>query len=132
VLILSLDCGAQSISKDSILPIKFNPRAIEWKRDTLICLDKRQAHIASLQLKNIPLMKSIIQDQDSIIKLQKTNLQLKDSIILEHKIYIDTLEDSYEILIIDNQNTKKEYKQFKKATMYKDILLVGLLILSLL
>jgi len=133
VLTLSLNCGAQSLSiKDSILPVKFNPRAIQFKSDTLICLDKRQAHLASLQLKKIPIYKEIIQDQDTVILKQKENIQLKDSIILDKTNYIDTLEYNYEVLIIDNQNTKKEYKQFKKYSMYKDILLVGLLILSLL
>ena len=132
MLTLSLNCGAQSLSKDSILPSKFSPRAIQFKSDTLICLDKRQAHLASLQLKKIPIYKEIIQDQDTIILKQKQNLDLKDSIILDKTNYIDTLEYNYEVLIIDNQNTKKEYKQFKKYSMYKDILLVGLLILSLL
>ena len=133
MLTLSLNCGAQSLSiKDSILPVKFNPRAIQFKSDTLICLDKRQAHLASLQLKKIPIYKEIIQDQDTVILKQKENIQLKDSIILDKTNYIDTLEYNYEVLIIDNQNTKKEYKQFKKYSMYKDILLVGLLILSLL
>ena len=132
MLTLSLNCGAQSLSKDSILPVKFNPRAILFKSDTLICLSKQQAHLASLQLKKIPIYKEIIQDQDTIILKQKQNIQLKDSIILDKTNYIDTLEYNYEVLLIDNQNTKKEYKQFKKYSMYKDILLVGLLILSLL
>jgi hypothetical protein len=88
--------------------------------------------MASLQLKKIPIYKEIIKDQDTIILKQKENLDLKDSIILDKTNYIDTLEYNYQILIIDNQNTKKEYKQFKKYSMYKDILLVGLLVLSLL
>jgi uncharacterized pyridoxamine 5'-phosphate oxidase family protein len=91
-------------------------------------LSKQQAHLASLQLKKIPIYKEIIQDQDTVILKQKQNIQLKDSIILDKTNYIDTLEYNYEVLLIDNQNTKKEYKQFKKYSMYKDILLVGLLI----
>jgi len=132
LLTLSLEVGAQSLSKDSILPSKFNPRAIQFKSDTLICLSKQQAHLASLQLKKIPIYKEIIQDQDTVILKQKENLQLKDSIILENNIYIDTLERQYNHLNIHHQKTKTEYKQFKKATMYKDIILIGLLVLSLL
>ena len=132
MLTLSLNCGAQSLSKDSILPVKFNPRAIQFKSDTLICLDKRQAHLASLQLKKIPIYKEIIQDQDTVILKQKQNIQLKDSIILEDRIYIDTLERQYNHLNLHYQNKKTELKTFKKYSMYKDILLVGLLILSLL
>jgi hypothetical protein len=132
LLILSSEVGAQSISKDSILHVNFNARAIEWKGDTLICLDKRKAHIASLQLKKIPIYKQIIQDQDTVILKQKQNIQLKDSIILEDQIYIDTLERQYNHLNLHYQTKKTELKTFKKYSMYKDILLVGLLILSLL
>lgn len=132
LLIVSLDCGAQSLSKDSILPATFAPRAIQLRGDTLICLSKHQAHLASLQLKKIPIYKQIIQDQDTVILKQKENLQLKDSIILEDKIYIDTLERQYNHLNLHYQTKKTELKTFKKYSMYKDILLVGLLILSLL
>lgn len=88
--------------------------------------------MASLQLKKIPIYKQIIKDQDSVIYLQKQNLQLKDSIILEDRIYIDTLERQYNHLNLHYQTKKTELKTFKKYSMYKDILLVGLLILSLL
>ena len=132
LLTLSLDCIGQSISKDSILHVNFNARAIEWKRDTLICLSKQQAHIASLQLKKIPIYKQIIKDQDTVILKQKENLQLKDSIILENNIYIDTLERQYNHLNVHYQNKKTELKVFKKYSMYKDILLISLLVLSLL
>jgi hypothetical protein len=132
LLILSLEVGAQSISNDSILPTKYSPRAIQLRGDTLICLSKQQAHLASLQLKKIPIYKEIIQDQDTVILKQKQNIQLKDSIILEDRIYIDTLERQYNHLNLHYQNKKTELKTFKKYSMYKDILLVGLLILSLL
>jgi hypothetical protein len=132
LLILSSEVGAQSTSKDSILHVNFNARAIELKGDTLICLNKKQAHIASLQLKKIPIYKSIIKDQDTVIIKQKENLQLKDSIILEDRIYIDTLERANNHLNLHYQKTKTEYKQFKKATMYKDIILISLLIFSIL
>jgi uncharacterized membrane protein len=88
--------------------------------------------MASLQLKKIPLLKAIIKDQDTVILKQKENLQLKDSIILEDKIYIDTLERQYNHLNLHYQTKKTELKTFKKYSMYKDILLVGLLVLSLL
>lgn len=132
MLTLSLNCGGQSLSKDSILPITFAPRAIQFKSDTLICLDKRQAHMASLQLKKIPTYKLIIAQQDTVILKQKENLQLKDSIILEHKIYIDTLKREFNHLNFHYQKTKSEFKIFKKYSIYKDIILVGLLVLSLL
>ena len=124
---LSLNCGGQSLSiKDSILPITFAPRAIQFKSDTLICLDKRQAYMASLQLKKIPIYKSIIKDQDTVILKQKQNLDLKDSIILDKTNYIDTLEYKYNNCILETIKYKEEEKQFKRYSMYKNI---GLLIL---
>jgi len=127
VLTLSLNCGAQSLSiKDSILPITFTPRAIQFKSDTLICLDKRQAHMASLQLKKIPIYKSIIKDQDTVILKQKQNIQLKDSIILTKEKYIDSLYYNYNNYRLETIKNKEEKKYFKKESMYKNI---GLIIL---
>ena len=127
MLTLSLNCGAQSLSiKDSILPITFTPRAIQFKSDTLICLDKRQAHMASLQLKKIPIYKSIIKDQDTVILKQKQNIQLKDSIILTKEKYIDSLYYNYNNYRLETIKNKEEKKYFKKESMYKNI---GLIIL---
>jgi hypothetical protein len=82
--------------------------------------------MASLQLKKIPIYKSIIKDQDTVILKQKQNLDLKDSIILDKTNYIDTLEYNYNNCRLETIKNKEEKKYFKKESMYKNI---GLIIL---
>jgi hypothetical protein len=69
-------------------------------------------------------MKIIIQDQDTVILKQKENIQLKDSIILQDRIYIDTLERQYNNCILETIKYKEEKKYFKKESIYKNIALL--------
>jgi hypothetical protein len=82
--------------------------------------------MASLQLKKIPIYKSIIKDQDTVILKQKQNIQLKDSIILTKEKYIDSLYYNYNNYRLETIKNKEEKKYFKKESMYKNI---GLIIL---
>ena len=119
---------SQSINKDSVLNAKFNARAINWKGDTLICLTKEQAHMASFQLKKIPYYRNQLTLKDTIILKLKENINFKDSIIILNKEYQSKVEKEYSLCNDIRTQQEEIIKEQNKYGKYKSIGLVILFI----
>ena len=109
---------------------KFNPKTFVIKGDSLMCLTKKEAYIAGKHLQTIPIYKSIVKDQDTIIRTQAANLEKKDSIIVLKDNYANTIDSLYEDKDNKYQALESKYKTTKKNSFIKSLAILSIVIIA--
>jgi len=120
LLIPAFKSGSQSNYSDTTYH-KFNPRPFKFNNEVYIGLPLKESYIAAINLKKIDSYKIIINEQDTVIQKQKSNLNSKDSIINSTTKYSDTLEMLYVKEIDYTEKLQLKIKQQKKTNTFMGI-----------